>query len=249
MSKKTVSASELKDMTHEERANALIAAEYGDAGDEEDEAPTPGLMESLGMKKAPVSGVDADLMAFMNTEDPVAPSDKQSLIPDLLSVFPNAQTLSVDLKRALGDAVQAFIPEPKMRVKKVDEPDDIYSGDRLKKRGDHLKIAMFYLYPVLGEEAIVRLFQVAKCRGVDVVDLLRQEIWHMVRQGRFKLDGVPEDRKPAHDNEGEINNRRLIELLEFSVFDVLQDKGRGANCSAQNAFVYGVKNGLEGWQL
>lgn len=175
----------------------------------------------------------------------------ESLIPDIKDIFgADAEFLEVELGKATGVKLDLEPPKQKIRVKKNQLPDDIYDASlRPEVLAQIEKLVIYFLQPVLGNHELIRLFKLATGRNQSVVTMLRESVWFLLWNRKDRLDGAPEDRTRADEDENSLENQRLVQLLEWQTFDQLNAKATGYGCSNVTALAYMVKNALEGEAL
>lgn len=164
----------------------------------------------------------------------------ESLIPDLNEIYPNAEVLKAELKGLTGVSLETN-PAAPIRVKVMHEPEDIYDGNLNPAL---VNIVLLFLQPVMSEQQIAEVLRIASGRNVSPVSMIRQRLWKLMQDRGGFVSGVPEDRKPAHDDERTLENARLIRLLGWSVYDALQDHSRRFNCGPVTAFQAIIKNAM-----
>lgn len=206
-----------------ERADAMLAAEHGDVDNEIEVSSRAALI--------PQSSSGQEEFR----------QDIGSLIPDLTSIYgAQAQSLSLDLKNVTGFTPAMDAPSA-VRVRKVIEPEDIYDP---ALNPALVNLVVLFLKDHMSQGEIAEVFRLAHGRNIPLVSLLRQNLWSLIWNMKARLDGAPEGRLPEHDSEQALENKRLILLLEFSVWEQLNNRARQHNCSPAVAFAFIVKNAM-----
>lgn len=94
------------------------------------------------------------------------------------------------------------------------------------------------------ERLFKRLNLLALGQGVHLLDKLPQALEFALQHGMFQVTGAPQDRGEQHDDRNHKDNRLLIELLGNDIFNRLNDRARGYQCSPRSAFIYGIDHAL-----
>lgn len=222
------------------RTKDLLAKEFGD-----DDAP-PEVNE---LEEAILSGQPVQLK---NTGNANVPTSAEELLPTLANLFEGKDYLIKEFfPQGLGDQIDTGtgVDHSKIRVKKIVEPEDIYD-QRLDPRKERLFYEIFFgqlAMPgqagnrTVGDEIAIQVKRMATGSGVPLVAWLRQKLWPVLARNKVRvISGFPKDRTPADDLEEprDVDNIKLRMLLEWSLYEQLQDLGRlsGNECSNITAF-------------
>lgn len=222
-----------------ERADAILA-EQGLGGDDEEGDTIGGAEGSL---IPHVGGGRDGFRERMPASEFMHPAE--SLIPTLTELMPGADVAQVkfDLQQMTGvHYVDPGTPVEKIRVKRFIQPEDLYDP---ALNPNLINLVFLFVQPVFNQKQTMELVKLAGSRNIPLASLVRQRVWALIWDRKARLDGVPEDRKPEHENEKSVENRRLIMLLEWSLYDQLQDQGRRMNCGPATALAYIIKNAID----
>lgn len=224
-----------------ERTKDLLAKEFGEDAD----APPPvDAVEEAILSGQPVPSVHNAGLAGV-------PTSAEELLPTLKNLFEGKDYLIKEFfPQGIADQIDTGIgvDHSKVRVKKIVEPDDIYD-ERLDPRKERLFYEIFFgqlAMPgqvgqkTVGDEIAINVKRMATGSGVPLVSWLRQKLWPVLSRNKVRVLNVPKDRTPADDLEDprDIPNIKLRMLLEWSLYEQLQDLGRlsGNECSNITAF-------------
>lgn len=208
-----------------ERAAALERAEEDDIDDVEAAradvgAPVPKSKHAQMVKE------------FVDTE-------AGSLIPDLVSIFgEDAESMALDIGKASGIKL-VDVKKEKPRVKRPFEPDTLYTMDPdpkiinilLKVLADH----------GFSRQELIELFQHAASCNVELAYLTRQRLWGWIYNRQIDFAGVEENRTAADENEDSLENKQLIKLLEYDLFDQLNDQARRFHAKPATALAWAIR--------
>jgi hypothetical protein len=219
------------------RAEALMFHEAGLDPDEDGEDTPPAAAS-----KKPLPPVKA-LAGGTRQKD-------NSLIPDLKAIYgEDAEVISTDYKKIVGVRLETRKEVRPTRVRRSILPESIYSPDL---NPELVNLIFLFFKDVLRHEEILKFIGLAAGRNVSPVTMLREGLWDLLwNKRRTNLEGAPADRKPSDEQEDSIQNQQLIMLLEFDVYDQLQNRAQAHSCSGPTALAWIVRNALlaEEWDM
>lgn len=147
----------------------------------------------------------------------------------------------------------------RIKVRKNLLPEDMYSPEM-----DHRMFDWFvlFMHPAFGEEVIdpkngmttggyyiKRIVDLAVGNGAKPLSFLRECVWGLIRDRKLLLGGdvsvIPADREVEDDDEDSPENQALIALLEWSIWNALQNESRRYNCKPRHVLTYGIRFAID----
>jgi hypothetical protein len=210
------------------RAEALMFHEAGLDPDEDGEDTPPAASN----RSKPLPPVKA--LAGRKTPD-------GSLIPDLAAIYgEDAEVISTTYKKIVGVTLETRKEVRPTRVRRSILPESIYSPDL---NPELVNLIFLFFKDVMSHDEILKFIGLAAGRNVSPVTMLREGLWDLLwNKRRTNLEGAPADRKASDEQEDSIQNQQLIMLLEFDVYDQLQNRAQAHSCSGPTALAWIVRN-------
>lgn len=242
----------------EEREAALIEADYDDEKEafDVDHAPERPLPPGASTEREMVNErARLNVQKTMKIDDTGARVG--SLPPNVSKIFEAPGYLNVILDGTV-DGTKDKGDRKRIKVRKNLLPEDMYSPEMDHRMFDWF---VYFMHPAFGREALTadgmtaggfyikRIVELALGNGTKPLPFLRECVWGLVRDRKIMLGGdvseIPADREPEDDDEDSPTNQGLIALLEWSIWNALQNESRRYNCKPQHILTYGIRFAID----